>query len=227
MKHIKICMIFLILIAFILVLSGCTRKSLEAKALDYLQSHYPDDTFSVLSCIYGGLAYSYDEVWCHSDNYNKDFQVRIDEDGNIKSFRDNYYQLYMLADAEEYFYSFVEQYNKDSVVVKVIFDSATFSDSMPKTNSTFEEWVNSGKCWIDIYYLSSEAFSQEEQDYILDNIAPNIFGKVSFYEVGDVEITKDMDLYDIIGNSIHYKDFLISKNEYYIGEGSSITPKDN
>lgn len=196
-------------IALIIILggSGCMKtnnaennaENMKSIALEYLQKAYPKDDFKPKGFTPSSWAYEYASVTFTSSNYNDSvIEVRVYKNNDdLFSCKDNYYQCVMKEEAEKHFAKKME--NNSLITVKVRFPNSVWSDELTKFD-TFDDWILSGKCYLDVFYITNEIISDNDMDNILNKIASEkIYGTISFM-TASIEGLDKTNLDDILNN---------------------------
>ena len=117
-------------------------EDIKEQTLDYLNGLY-EDTFTVQSATAVSWAENYETITVASERFSgKTFLVRrIHEDKDI-IFRDNYFTLYMVADAEQYVRELTEKASLNADVA-VEFTEGELPGELTK-DSVFQDYVRMG-----------------------------------------------------------------------------------
>lgn len=201
-------------------LTGCfnkNEKTYDDLTLEYLNDNYSNqnDTFTFINCDFDLFKGSHDRCYFKSEKYNEEITVYVTKEDNNYSFEDNYFKLYMEKDAKKYFSNISRNY--PAVETKVRFEEISLSNA----NDTFAEYVNSGNCYITVYFISNNAFKENDINTILNNITNNkIQGYFTFAITSDSNLLSDRTLDDILNNQ---SQMFTSKETYYIDKNFKIT----
>ena len=189
----KIKKLILIFFSAILTLetSGCIfnkEPSTKELALQYLSSKY-NDNFTLCGYLSKSWAYSYETITYYSEKYSDKVIVYVYGDKGDYSYKDNYYMLSMKDDAQNYFEKFPQKYGY-SVETKARF---LFSDSYyVDGNDSFPDYLKSGNCKIEIYYICQSDLLENDSKTILKDI----YNSNSKIKLGFIYfiVTNDKDL---------------------------------
>ena len=187
----------IIALATVIALTGCKKElSKEELTLNYLNETYASehDTFTFINCGYDLFPGSNDRCYFKSTKYNGEVTVRLWKDGKKYAVSDdNYYQLYMKDDVQEYLESITKQYAK----VNIKFRFASLYENF----KTFEEYLRSGKLQLDVYFISNNVFVDNDIQSILNEMAnQKISGTFSFIKTNDYNLLSNYDLDYILNN---------------------------
>ena len=205
----KIVLVIFVLL-FIVILTGCKKElSKEELTLNYLNETYESehDTFTFINCGYDLFPGSNDRCYFKSAKYNGEVTVRLWKDGKKYSVSDdNYYQLYMKDDVQEYLENITKQYAK----VNIKFRFASLYENF----KTFEEYLRSGQLQLDVYFTSNNVFVENDIQSILNEMAnQKISGTFSFIKTNDSNLLSNYDLDYILNNQ---RELIETKQEYSI-----------
>lgn len=209
-------------IILVLCLTGCFNKNekiYEDLTLEYLNNNYSNqnDTFTFINCGFDLFEGSHDRCYFKSEKYNEKITVYVTKEDNNYSFECNYFKLYMKKDAEKYFSDISRNYPE--IEIKVRFGEISLSNA----SNTFAEYINSGNCYIDVYFISHSTLKGNDINTILNNIANNkIQGYFTFAITSDSNLLSDKTLDDILNNQ---SQMFLSKETYYIDKNFKITKK--
>lgn len=196
--------VFLLLSLLILMgMNGCmtSNKTNEAEmmktvALEYLNKNY-EDSFTALGYSDNSWAYDYSVVNFKSNKYSDNVSVRIYDKNGIKSFTDDYFKLSMKEDAENYFEAIATAHGY-AAETKVRFLSSTLPSDMDN-HALFSDYVASGKCNIEVYFIFNSPFSKKAVSEILSEIcAAKIMGNIKFVVTSDKELLSQYSIDEII-----------------------------
>ena len=209
----KIILVIFVLL-FIVILTGCKRElSKEELSLNYLNETYASeqDTFTFINCGYDSYPGSNDRCYFKSTKYNGEVTVRLWKDGKKYSVSDdNYYQLYMMDDVQEYLENITKQYAK----VNIKFRFASLYENF----KTFEEYLRSGKLRLDVYFISNNVFVDNDIQSILNEMTnKKISGTFSFIKTNDSNLLSNYDLDYILNNQ---GELIETRQEYSINSTS-------
>ena len=194
-------------------LNSCTKnESAEDKktrviseATAYLKENYPDDEFTYLEGRSPNWAYTYYELGFSSKNYDNqevtvfgsDTEEKNDEGLTKYKYTDNYYQYYMLEDAEKYFYDTAKEYLGEDIVVKVSMLGNIAAADNVKRNKTFVENIKSDSIHPFVYVFGLSSYEKEKDkinkflSYLVDE---NIGISFTHLYVKDFSEIKDKDI---------------------------------
>ena len=205
-----------------------TRVISEATA--YLKENYPNDEFTYLEGRSPNWAYSYYELGFTSKNYDNQKVTVFAESTNEKNdkgstkynYSDDYYQYYMLEDAEKYFYDIAKEYFDDDIIVKVGFATGIgFADDIP-CNMTFSEFISkkAGSLFVSFFY--SKDYKSKNIDMFINTIKNECNMLCSFGKIknGKEEYIKNNKLSTIKGNASNCYD---NEATYVIDSNGNIT----
>ena len=147
-------------------------------------------------------------------------EVRVYEtDDGSYTFKDNYYHCYMAREAVEYFENILSM---NSASVKVRFSNAVWSDILGEAK-TFNEWVALGTSSVDVFVITNETITDEEQNNYVNIIADNkIEGMVYFFTTNDEDLLKNKTVSEILNNS---GELTTGESEYYINSKFEVSKK--
>ena len=155
-----------------------------------------------------------DRCYFKSEKYNEVVTVYLSEENNNYSFKDDYFKLYMKDDAEKYFYDIASNYGKFEI--KVRFGSPTLSTQI----YTFDEYINSGKCSVEVYFFSNTKLTSDNINTILNKIVDDkIYGYFNFDVTNYSDLLSNYTLSDILNNT---SELLVSEEEYHIDSNLQI-----
>ena len=184
--------LFLLFILLILIMGVCGCMSMEKTnkaeniknlALKYLGENY-DDEFTPLVYSDGGWAYDYYTVTFSSKKYSNTVEVKIFEDNGNYYFDDNYFNLVMEEEAEDYFRAIASNYGYNAETKVHFISSVTLSELEP--NISFSDYIESSKCIIEVYFISDTDFKSEDIKSILKDIrSAKIMGDFRFIVTND------------------------------------------
>lgn len=185
----------------------------EAKriALEYLNKNY-DDTFTALGYTSNNWAYNYESIRFNSQRYDDAIEVRIYNENGDTTFKDDYFKLTMKTDAEDYFAAIASKYGYKTET-KVNFAFFELPEGIDG-NSKFSEYVSTGKCDIEVYYISNFAFDEYSVNSILNDVCnAKIMGYFRFIETNDNNLLAQYSIDEIVNEK---SDSIISKQRYTI-----------
>lgn len=185
----------------------------EAKriALEYLNDNY-NDTFTAIGYTSNNWAYNYESIRFNSQKYGDAVEVRIYNENGDTTFKDDYFKLTMKADAEDYFAAIAYKYGykTETKANFAFFELPNGIDG----NSKFSEFVATGKCDIEVYYISSSAFDEYSISSILNDVCnAKIMGYFRFIETNDSSLLAQYSIDEIVNEK---SDSIISKQSYTI-----------
>lgn len=186
------------------------EQTKEKLSLEYLNNTYSkqSDTFTFVSCGYDLVPGSNDKCFFESEKYNDEITVYLSKVDNEYHFADNYFKLYMKEDAENYFNNIVKQYV--NAETKLRFSTAKFSNQ----ELDFDDYISSGECSVDVYFISNKEVDSDDINSILNNIANDkIYGSFNFITTNDTTLLADYTLDEILNNQI---ELFVSKEVYDI-----------
>lgn len=217
-----IILLILCITIFVLCLTGCfnknnkNNKSNETLALEYLNNNYSNknDNFTFVNCGYDLFSGWNDRCYFKSEKYNEVVTVYLSEENNNYSFKDDYFKLYMKDDAEKYFDDIASNYGRFEI--KVRFVSTTLSTPI----YTFDKYINSGKCSVEVYFFSNTKLTSDNINTILNKIVDDkIYGYFNFDVTNDSDLLSNYTLSDILNNT---SELLVSEEEYHIDSNLQI-----
>lgn len=158
-------------------ISGClaankssSPEQAKKAALDFLNTNY-DDNFTAKGYNSGGWAYNYDSVYFISEKYGAQVEVRISNRNGKTVYKDDYYKLYMVKDAENFFLDIASECGI-SATAEVRFTSPINSDAL-NAGDTFYEYMKTGCCNLYLYILTDDNLSRERYNTFVSKIAEN------------------------------------------------------
>ena len=230
----RIISLFLIIAVFFSP-SGCAKsESAEDKkarviseATAYLKENYPNDEFTYIEGRSPNSAYNYYELGFTSKNYdNKQFSVfggekdEKNEEGLTKiTYYDDYYQYYMIEDAEKYFYDIAKEYLGEDIVVKVDVQNGLAAAEKIQNNKNFVDNLKDDSILPFVHMFGLNSYAKEK-----DNIN-NFFKQLSEYKAGivfnyyyvkDFSEIKDKNINDILDKGEKY---YLEKKHFSIRNG--------
>lgn len=137
-------------------------EDIKAQVLDYLYELY-EDTFTIQSSTAVSWAENYETITITSEKYSgKTFLVKRIHDGSKITFIDNYFTLYMIADAEQYVREMVKE------VSLTAYATVRFTEGERpyelKANAGFGDYVKmGGSPYCYIILTSANELKKEEQ----------------------------------------------------------------
>lgn len=171
-------------------------EKMKDLALDYLNGRY-DDTFTALSFSDSNWSDEHVSVLFSSQRYGGNVEVRIWSGDDGYTFADNYFKHAMLADAQAYF---AEMMTEVPAQTKVRF----LSDALPAelgADSTFAQLVASGKCNVEVYYITAEAVDEAVRSALAEQVAASrIMGFVQFATTDRDDLLAECPI-DQLGNT--------------------------
>lgn len=179
--------------------------------LEYLNNTYSNqnDTFTLISCGYDMYSGSNERCYFKSEKYNDEITVYITRYDDKYRLEDNYFKLHMKEDAKNYFNNIVNQYAKAETKIR-------FSN-LRLTNGEylyFEDFIGSGDCHVDVYFISNSEVESDDINSILNNIANDkIYGSFNFITTNDTNLLTDYTLDEILNNQ---SELFVSKEDYDI-----------
>ncbi len=201
--------IFLLIIGIILISTACKKEPpYEDLSLDYLNDRYASehDTFTYINCGYDVFKGWGDKCYFKSEKYDGDITVYISKNDDEYVFKDNYFRLFMKDDAQAYLENIIKPYS--NMAVKFRFSS------IKEEYKTFDDYLKSGYCRLDVYFISNKSFNKNTIDIILKKIVSDkISGVIKFYETSDNNLLKDYDLDYVLNNQ---RELIKAKQEYGI-----------
>jgi len=197
------------------VYDGQANKDLT---LEYLNNTYynQNDTFTLINCGYDLYPGSNERCYFKSEKYNDEITVYITRYDDEYRIEDNYFKLYMKEDAENYFNNIANQYAK--VETKFRFSNLRLPNG---EYLYFEDFIGSGECRVDVYFISNSEVDPNDINSILNNIANNkIYGNFNFITTNDTNLLSDYTLDEILNNQ---SEMFVSKEDYDINYNFEIT----
>lgn len=227
---------FFVLIITMIGVSGCMNNSngtvpentiknenaiaekKKNEALEYLSEKYLDDKFAEQAYRQSNWAYDYDVFVFHSNKYNADFSVYMEEVDSQVKFRDDYYTLYLKDDAENFYYKMCKDIINNTFSVKVRFNDDSINDSTGKI--TFEEYISFPHSNIDVcFVISGDSDISAQEDIISRFIEKKYSESICFYRVDTIEEVESMN-YDEVVNGNNKVEKL---SRYNINDDLSVT----
>lgn len=213
----------LLLITLIIIIGVCgcmstndTNRAEKIKdlALNYLNDKY-DDTFKPQGYSNGDWAYEYSSVSFISEKYADSVEVQVTKSGDDYLFEDDYYKLTMKEETEKYFEKLVER-NGYEVEVKVDFSGTEMPTDLD-SNSTFTELTETGKCNIEVYFISLSVFTDDSITAVMNDIAnAHIMGHFRFIQTDDSNLLAEYSISEIVdeksGAILNKQSYSINKN---------------
>lgn len=212
-------LVIMLVIMLVLCLTGCfnkSNKSYETLTLEYLNSNYSseNDTFTFINCGYDLFSGWNEQCYFKSEKYNDEITVYLSEKNDKYSFEDDYFKLYMKEDAEKYFCDIASNYTEIETKVRFI------SSSLSNPNSTFDAYINSGKCNIEVYFFSNTKLTNDNINTILNKIVNDkIHGYFNFIVTNDSDLLSNYTLDDILNRQ---SELFVSKEKYNIDSNLQI-----
>ena len=212
----RIISLFLIISVFF-SLNSCTKnESAEDKkarviseATAYLKENYPNDEFTYIEGRSPNWAYTYYELGFSSKNYDNQevtvfgsYTEEQNEQGLTKfEYNDNYYQYYMLEDAEKYFYDTAKEYIGEDIVVKVaMLGNLAAANNVNNSKSFVDNLKNDAiHPFVHIFGLNSYEKEKDNINNFFKCLNENNIGIVfNYYYVKDFSEIKGKDIDDIL-----------------------------
>lgn len=195
-----------------------TNKAEEMKemALEYLNNSY-EDTFTAKGYSSSSWAYDYSLVSFTSKKYSDTVRVYIYEENGAYSFDDDYFRLTMKDDAEKYFESFISEYGYNAEV-KVRFISLGASEI--NANAPFTDYAANGRCNMEVYFISGDAFAQSDVKAVLTDLSSaKIMGIFRFVVTNDSELLSQYSISEIVNEQA---DSILEEHSYSINSSFEI-----
>ncbi|MCI9558492.1 hypothetical protein VSQ48_15825 [Candidatus Ventrimonas sp. KK005] len=137
-------------------------KTVRNQALNYLHAHY-EDSFTVQSATTINWAENYETLIVSSEKYSgKTFFVRRIYENTAITFTDNYFTLYMVADANQYVKRIADRISLNAEI-RVDFTEGELPKTL-KTNACFQDYLNMGGspfCYITL--MTPKELKREDQ----------------------------------------------------------------
>jgi len=158
-------------------------EEIKQAALEYLQENYSDE-FTVTALEGENWSDKFDRIYVESDAYPDEyFQVHRIVKGKEVIFTDNYFTLYMRADAENYFQRLIDAVKNGTSV------SAEFTETKRPSNlsadSTFNDYFNNGGSIFFYLTLANPCgFTEKEQMMFLKQLQEREFRATVIFEGG-------------------------------------------
>ena len=186
------------------------EEKMRMVALEYLKSTYAED-FTAVRYVSRNWAYDFSRIYVTSPRYpGVEIEVRIHEKDGKYTFQDNYYHCYMMEDAVSYFNKLD---NIQPAEIRVRFPSNIWSDRMAAYD-TFEAWVESGMCAMDVFVITGASLTEEEMRSWTELVcAKRIRGAIQFFTTKDENLLSDYSLDEILNNQ---RELTESGEKYYI-----------
>lgn len=231
----RIISLFLIISVFF-SLNSCTKnESAEdtknrviSEATAYLKENYPDDKFTYLEGRSPNSAYNYYELGFTSKNYDNQ-KVTVfgqtseekNDDGLTKfTYSDDYYQYYMLKDAEKYFYDAAKEYLGENISVKVgISFGIGFAKAIEK-DKTFIENLTNDNVDVSVYIFYDKNIDNKEKKFknFLNHLIDNkIYTRVTYLKTENSDEVSNKNIKDIMG---HLSDYYTERKYYTTFDGT-------
>ena len=181
-------------------------------ALAYLNDRYAKygDVFTPVSHIPGGWAYDFDEVVFKSRKYGENFVVHLHEDTH-EPYADSYTGVRMRKPAAEYFNDMLAGHEAHAGKV-------SFMGGLKSSYEFFSEYVDSGNCYVDVYFICKERIDEADCRAILEKIAKKkIRGYFQFATIKEGLYAPGLTR-DEVGD--HVPKYVADKQEYKIAKDS-------
>ena len=194
----------------ILILTGCgNRPSKEELTLNYLNEIYESegDTFTFINCGYDLFSGSNDRCYFNSTKYNGTVTVYLNKnEGKYYIYEDNYYQLFLYDDVQNYLNNIINQYAKVNIKFRFNLPYGSYK--------SLDEFLNGGNTGLDVYFISNTLLTENNIQSILNELAnKKISGTFSFMKTNDKNLLSNYDLDYILKNQV---ELIEAKQNYYI-----------
>lgn len=196
-----------------------TNKAEEMKkiALEYLNSNY-NDSFTAIGYSDGDWAYDYSTVNFTSQNYNDTVEVKIYDENGTYSFKDDYFKLVMKDEAETLFASISLKYGYSSEI-KVRFISSELPEALAN-NATFSDYIETGKCNLEVYFISNSTFDESSINSILTDICnKKVMGNIRFVVTDDEGLLDQYSISEIVNEKA---ESVLQKQSYSINSNFEV-----
>ena len=188
-------------LAIAVIISGCGLENVlpeseKDKALEYLNTKYSayEDTFTPVSYIPSDWSDPDSTVIFKSQKYDDEVTVFIHSDKE-NFYSDDYYQLYMADEVEQYFVNVAKEHGINAKA-SITFSSTGAYDEKVDAKWTFEDYVNEGLGLMDSCYFVTASLEEEKVNALVKDLSRRgIVGSVDFYLCSSEE-----DLPTIIAN---------------------------
>ena len=199
-----------------------TKARVVNEAQEYLKKNYPDDEFTYVSGRSPNWAYQYYELGFNSKKYDNQ-QLTVfgtpteekNEDGLKKyDYDDNYYQYYMIDDAEKHFYELAEPYLGKDIEVKISLLTNIGAAKKVEKGKNFVESLENDSITPFVYIFGLNEYDKEKEninDFLNCLIENNYDANFNYLYVEDLSEISDMNVDDI--GEEHYlecKYFIVS-----------------
>lgn len=217
----------LLLMSVILMMgvSGCmsnnkenSAEEMKGLALEYLDQTY-SDTFTAKGYSASNWAYPYSSITFSSEKYPEStVEVRAyKDDQGVITWKDNYFHLYMMDEATEYY---TRELDMSEANVKVRFPNSVWSDELAGATS-FLTWMEQGTCMADVFIITKEEVPDEDKDAFVHRVASDhIAGTITFFTTTDDHSLAEWSLDEILN---HQGDVIGSTKAYFINSSFEIS----
>ena len=187
-------------LAIAVIISGCGLENVlpeseKDKALEYLNTKYSayEDTFTPVSYIPSDWSDPDSTVIFKSQKYDDEVTVFIHSDKE-NFYSDDYYQLYMADEVEQYFVNVAKEHGIAAKTSIKFGTTGVYEEVDAKW--TFEDYVNEGLGLMDSCYFVTASLEEEKVNALVKDLSRRgIVGSVDFYLCSSEE-----DLPTIIAN---------------------------
>ncbi len=216
----------LLAITLLFTLGGCfnsnedniTHEDVKNRVIDeateYLKKTYPNDEFTYISGRSPNWAYPYYEIGFSSKNYDNqlvtvygdpDDEANTEDGLTVYNYYDDYYQYYMLEDAEEYFYNLAKPYLGNQLVIKTNISSGIGFAKSIKRGQNFVKNLEDDAVNISLYIFHNKTINNDKFKRFLNSlIEKKIYISVTLLETERLEELSNKKMSDILGDLFGY-----------------------
>ena len=189
-------------LAIAVTISGCGLENVlpeseKDKALEYLNTKYSayEDTFTPVSYIPSDWSDPDSTVTFKSQKYDNQIVTVFIHSDKENSYSDDYYQLCMADQVEQYFVSVAKEHGINAKA-SITFSSTGAYDEKVDAKWTFEDYVNEGLGqMISCYFVTDTVEEVKANELAKDLARKGITGGVDIYMY-----SSEKDLQEIIEN---------------------------
>jgi len=223
LKSLRLILLLIIALCLLLGVCGCMSnveqncaEEMQRLALDYLNNLY-DDEFMPRSYSSSDWAYNYESVIFSSKKYDDSVVVRIYEDNGNYVFKDNYYELSMKAEAEQFFKDIAKN-NGCMLETKVRFISLGSDDI--NAADPFSKYVEQGNCHLEVYFIANQSFGDAIINSILNDVCKaKVKGNMRFLVTDDSELLDEFSISEIVNEK---SESVLEKKSYTINSSFQV-----
>lgn len=211
-------------LAIAVTISGCGLENVlpeseKDKALEYLNTKYSayEDTFTPVSYIPSDWSDPDSTVTFKSQKYDDQIVTVFIHSDKENSYSDDYYQLYMADEVEQYFVNVAKEHGINAKT-SIKFSSTGAYDEKVDAKWTFEDYVNEGLGRMISYYFVTDTMEEVKANELVKDLArKGIKGRVDIYLCSNEE-----DLQKIIENEELASEKLTKLYSWYIWDKEEI-----